>query len=186
MKERHWLTVLRIWIQTPGAGWLTRMTSPSLSVPPSLSGFQVNITLGLGSGFCFHFLRLRWRGRGYTEQEWIFRAKFMEFSKFEESGNFGFKHWQEFPLEISVAKWLSSIAASPPAFHSDRWQSKFNTLGNVFHLRIFPLAPTTQYVWPSCSQRLSREATDQGLKKTSPKPKFCQKISTSRTSPETI
>lgn len=36
-------------------------------------------------------------------QEWIFYARFMEFSKFEVSRNSGLKHRQELPLKISAS-----------------------------------------------------------------------------------
>lgn len=55
---------------------------------------------------------------------WIFCVRFMEFSKFEVSRNSGFKHQQEFPLQISV--WPNDYQApqhlSASLLLTERWQ----------------------------------------------------------------
>lgn len=78
-----------------------------------LSWFQVKITLGWGFAFfffLFFFLKIKMSRERYgNEQVWLFCARFMEFSKFEVSRNSGFKHQQEFPLQISA--WLNDYQA---------------------------------------------------------------------------
>lgn len=113
-------------------------------------------------------------------QEWIFYARFMEFSKFEVSRNSGLKHRQELLCKFQhrqVTIKHCSISASLPLLET--WQSEsLNTSGNVFCLgNISPWASTV--VCQGCRQRLSQEKPHTirtETWKTSPTSKLCQKV----------
>lgn len=106
------------------------------------------------------------------------------------SGNFGFKHQQELPLEIPM--WpndyqaLQHLSASLPLL--ERWQSKsLNTPGMCFISLLFSIWDPNSIICQGCRQRKQREnhrPSEQGLERLLLNLSFAKRYQFSRTSPE--
>lgn len=115
VKERHWLTVFMDWDRHQEQDASPHSSLLSSSVPPHLYWFQVKMTLGLGL-FFFFFLKIKMGEEKGTLQ--ARRDTPLDSHNLRMSRDFGFKHRQELPLEISMWPNFKHCSISLPASHS--------------------------------------------------------------------